>query len=237
MEVTKREIITSISIISIMLIIGVLISGKISDSIADNNSVYNKALKIEDKEIFEYGMKTNIGNAFVYGEMEAIDSVSFPEIEGEYLYIKKVKEEYTMHTRVVTRTNSKGQTYTTTETYWSWDRVGSEEKKSKNVKFLGVEFKFNQFKNPYESYISTIKESSSVRYKYYGVPKKIKGTIFTELKNGDIGKENVIYKNNIEETYEILTNDSTLIFFWIVWIILICASVYGFCYLENNWLE
>ena len=29
-------------------------------------------------------MKTNIGNAFVYGELKAIDTVSYDEIEGDF---------------------------------------------------------------------------------------------------------------------------------------------------------
>ena len=66
-EITKREILASISIVAIMLLIGVLIAGKISDYQLDKNEKYNKAVKIESQELFEYGMRTNIGNAFVYG--------------------------------------------------------------------------------------------------------------------------------------------------------------------------
>ena len=61
-------------------------------------------------------MRTDIGNAFVYGELKAVDTVSYDEIEGDFSYIKKVKEKYTKHTRIVTktRTNSKGETETYT---------------------------------------------------------------------------------------------------------------------------
>ena len=41
-QITKREIIASISIIAIMLLIGFLISGKISDYQMDKNEIYNK---------------------------------------------------------------------------------------------------------------------------------------------------------------------------------------------------
>ena len=63
--ITKREVLASISIIAILLLIGVLISGKISEYQMDANEKYNKAVKIEDSEMFEYGMRTNVGNAFV----------------------------------------------------------------------------------------------------------------------------------------------------------------------------
>ena len=82
--ITVREIIASISIIAVMILIGVLISEKISEQQIDKNEIYNKAVKIDSSELFQYGMDTNIGNAFVYGNLEAVDTVSFPEIEGEY---------------------------------------------------------------------------------------------------------------------------------------------------------
>ena len=37
MEITKREVLASVSIIAIMLLIGFLISGKISNSVMDDN--------------------------------------------------------------------------------------------------------------------------------------------------------------------------------------------------------
>lgn len=89
MEITKREIIASIVIFAIMLMIGFAISGKIADSQNDKNAEYQKAIQITDKDMFEYGMQTSVGNAFVYGDLEAVDSVTFDEIGGEYLYIKK----------------------------------------------------------------------------------------------------------------------------------------------------
>ena len=46
-EITKREILVSVSIVAIMLLIGVLNAGKISDYQLDKNEKYNKAIKIE----------------------------------------------------------------------------------------------------------------------------------------------------------------------------------------------
>ena len=40
MEITKREVILSISIIAIGLILGIIISGKLSDRAKDKNSIY-----------------------------------------------------------------------------------------------------------------------------------------------------------------------------------------------------
>ncbi len=240
-EITKREIIASISIIAIMLLIGVVIADKISDWQMDKNEKYNKAVKIETLELFEYGMRTNVGNAFVYGELEAVDTVTYPEIGGEYMYIEKIKERYTMHTRQVTHTrtvNGKTSTYYTTETYWTWDRVGSEDKMCKEISFLGHIFPSNKIDMPSSDYIETVKESSHIRYKYYGTATKYKGTIFTELKDETISKSSPFYENmSIEETVEHLESGFGLWIFWIAWIILIGACVYGFYYLDNEWLE
>ena len=182
-EITKREIIASISIIAVMILIGVLISEKISEHQMDKNEVYNKAVKIESTDLFQYSMDTNVGNAFVYGDLKAVDTVTYPEIGGEYMYVEKVKEKYTIHTRQVAHTrtvNGKSQTYYTTETYWTWDRVSSEDKKCKEISFCGITFKSNKFDIPGTDYIDTIKESSHIRYKYYGTGTKFTGTIFTE---------------------------------------------------------
>ena len=234
MEITKREIVASISIIALMLIFGVIISGNISEKIMDSNEKYNKAIKIEDSELFKYGMSTSIGSAFVYGELEIIDPVTYPELGGEYSYVKKVKERYTMHTKRV----KSGKRYVT-KTYWTWDRVGSESIKSQKATFLGVEFNYSKFENLNDAYITTIKESSHIRYKYYGSPIKATGTIFTSLQDNDIGSNIKLYENkNIDETYDYLQEGFGLIFlFWAIWLLFTSTCVYGFYYLDNNWLN
>ena len=240
--ITVREILASSSIIAVMLLIGVLISEKISEYQMDKNEVYNKATKIENNtELFQYGMNTNIGNAFVYGDLEAVDTVTYPEIGGEYMYVEKVKERYTQHTRQVAHTrtvNGKTQTYYTTETYWEWDRVGTESITCKGIKFCGVYFNSSKITFPGANYITTIKESSHVRYKYYGTDIKFTGTIFTDLRNQTIPDHTNFYNDmSIDETLESLQSSGAEIIFWVFWIILICVCTFGFYYLDNKWLE
>ena len=220
-----------------MLLIGVLISSKISDWQINQNDKYNKAAKIQSADLFQYGMETNVGNAFVYGELKAVDTVTYPEIGGKYIYVKKVKEKYTRHTRRVAHKSGK-RTYYTTETYWTWDYVGKESKKAKKINFCGIDFKSNKIVLPDDEYIDTVKESSRIRYKYYGVGTEYKGTIFTLLKDKTISDKSVFYNNrNINETVEHLESDMPLILFIIGWILLTGLVVFGFYYLDNNWLE
>ena len=240
-EITKREILASISIIAVMTLIGVLISSKISEAQMDRNEIYNKAVKIESTDLFQYGMDTNVGNAFVYGDLKAVDTVTYPEIDGEYMYVEKVKEKYTKHTRTVTKTrtvNGKSQTYTTTETYWTWDRVSSEDKKCNEVTFCGITFNVSKFNIPSSNHIDTIKESSHIRYKYYGVGTEFTGTIFTDLRDKTITDNTNFYNGmNIEETVERLEAGGGEIIFWIFWILLTGGCVFGFFYIDNKWLE
>lgn len=241
-KITKREMVVSIFIISIMLIIGTFISSKISEHGMDKNEEYNKAIKInDDKNLFQYGMDTNIGNAFVYGKLEAVDTVTYPEIGDAYMSIKKIKERYTQHTRLVTKTrdmpNGKSETYTEEEVYWTWDEISRWTQNCNKVTFLDVEFNFGDIYTPDERYLTTIVETGDTRYIYYGSATNYIGTLFTELNNSTIN--GAIFYNNktIDETLQKLESNMVLVWFWIIWITILVYFVYGFYYLDNNWLE
>lgn len=239
-EITKKEILASISIVAIMMIIGLVISNKISEWQMDKNEIYNKAVKIESSELFQYGMKTNVGNAFVYGELKAVDTVTYPEIGGSYMYVEKVKEKYTRHTRTKTYTDSNGKTHTKTEVYYSWDYAGSEELTCNEISFCDIVFSSNKICFPDTSHIDTIKESSNIRYQYYGVGTLYKGTVFTDLRDNTISNRSPFYVGmDITTTMEYITTSAmiALIIFWIMWIILIVIAVYLFYRAENKWLE
>ena len=236
-EITYREILASISIVAVMLLIGFVISGKISQIQDDKNAKYNKAVKIESADLFRYGMDTNVGNAFVYGELKAVDTVTYPEIGGEYMYVEKIEEHYNRHTRTYTTTDGKGHTRIHTEVYWSWDYAGSEDMQCKEVSFCGIVFDSNKIKLPSADYIDTIKESSHVRYKYYGTKTKYTGTIFTKLKDKTISDSTHFYEMSIKETKDKLERNIGVVIFWIIWIIVMVLAVFGFYYIDNEWLE
>lgn len=239
MEITKREIIASFSLLAILMIIGFIISDEIREYDLEQNKQYLQALKIRDKDIFEYAMQTNTGNAFVEGEMRALEPVTYDDLDKDYILVKKITEEYTMHTRLVTYTDSKGKSRTRTETYWTWDEIHRETKISKRVAFLDVEFKYAQFDFPSSEFIKTVKVHSDLRYKYYGIPKTFKATIYSRLSNGNINSENVpVYVNtSIEDVLEELTSNANQILFWCIWITLSLGMIYAFVVAENDWLN
>lgn len=241
--VSKREVLFSVVIICIMLMFGVLIGGSISDAVADQNEIYNKALKVESPDMFEYGMRTNIGNAFVYGDLIAVDTVSYPAVDGEYMYIRKVTEKYTKHYRTVTktRTNSDGETetYTEIEEYWTWDEIDRESQVCSEVTFLNVTFPSNKIDMPGAHGIDIIyKGFNDIRYIYSGVDPSHTGTIFTVLSDGTISDNSQFFKDaDISEAIERIRAVDRTIVFWVIWIFLTGVATVMFWRIENDWLE
>ena len=58
------------------------------------------------------------------------------------------------------------------------------------------------------------------------------------MRDKTISDNTNFYNNmNIEETVERLEYGGGEIIFWVFWIILIIACVFGFYFLDNKWLE
>lgn len=237
--ITKREILVSISIIAVLLIIGMWISGIITDARLDAEAIYNKAVKIDSVDMFEYGMRTNVGNAFVYGDLKTVDTVTFPEIGGEYMRVIKITERYTKHTRTVNVYDDDGEVIgTREEEYWTWDEIDRESRECNKISFLGIVFDREKIDIPGSRYIDTIKESSRIRYKYYGTETEHIGTIFTDLRDNTIRDGSNFHKDHtIDETIDLLKSMNWTVVFWIVWIVVIAGCIYGFYYIDNRWLE
>ena len=75
-EITYRELIVSVGIVFIMLILGSVIAGNITRDSFEQKKEYNTAIPIDSENMFDYGMRTNVGNAFCQGTLEAVDTVS-----------------------------------------------------------------------------------------------------------------------------------------------------------------
>ena len=64
------------------------------------------------------------------------------------------------------------------------------------------------------------------------------GTIFTDLRDKNIGKNIAVHEDmTIEKAYDYLTmGEWNLWLFWFLWVAATGGVVYGFYYLENKWL-
>ena len=241
MEIKKREVIASVVIISFMLILGFTINEKIQLNLLESYQIYDTAAQIDSKELFEYGMKTNVGYAFVFRELKTLDPVSYSEVSGEYSYIEKEEQEYREHSRTVTKTytDSEGRTQTKVEIeyYWTWDTMRTESKSATKISFLDVEFAYEKIPFPSSHQIEIIDTGYHKRNVYYATDTSFQGTLFTSLKENTINDTKFYQNRTIVETIEHLETGSEIVAFWILWIFLTIGLVIGFYYLENRWLD
>lgn len=259
-ELTLRELVVSLAIIFLMVAFGLFIHSNIHNSILEKNEQYAKAPVTNSLELYNYIKKTGVGNTFTIFELRAKEPQSIPELNGEYLYIEKIKEEYTAHTRTVSSTDAKGRVSTRVETYYTWDYSGSTKTKSDDVLFNGDIYPFDKFDN-YDITFANLSdvgseyldkeyrrisgqyayENSEVRYYFKVIPVEMSGSTFVNLKDNEIQNKTVNLYSNIspEELKEKLIKNSSvsLFLFWFFWIILTGGLVVSFYVIDNRWLE
>ncbi len=239
-KITPREILFSTIIISLMIGLGVWLSNPILENATQNAMKITSSVKVKDAEKFGYIRRTNVGDFIAEGTLIAKDSVSIPDIKGHYLFIKKVKERYTMHTRVYTTSDGKGHVRTHTQIYWSWDVVHTDRYESKFVTFLGQNFVLKSIShNIHDGYKETQKDGFNIRYRYYVIPTKVKGIMLGVCDNKTYSKlefrEKQTIKKIVEDAEDSINNSPTI--FWVLWLIFVVFIVAVFYILENNWLE
>lgn len=250
MEIKKREVLFGVIIVLVMLMLGLLIGGKISEGAIQEAERYATATVIEDERQFRYGMDTNFGNALVYGDLMTNTPVTYDEIGNGYIYIEKVKEHYTRHTRTVTTTDSNGKTHTKTEVYYTWDRVWSDRLRTDSITFCGYDFASDIFSLPVhrlnlseagvKNRMNYIYHGSDDRYYYNVTYNNISGTVLANLKDGTMVCESGLYED--EKPAKVIESKQgqevpMLIIFWVFWILLTGGCVVGFVYLDNRWLD
>lgn len=257
MEITLREILVSIAIFFVLSGIGYLIYEYIDDK--SEIKKYETAQIIEDnKEKLDYLVNTKFGNVLISSTFKTgdKDAVKFDEINGEYAFIKRVKERYTMHTRTVCSGSGKNMVCRP-EMYWTWDCVDSDKKYAKNINFIGYSFDgkklLNQVPNKnlklskkiynqkYEK-IETkyVYETSDVRYYYEYIPLNFKATVFMNTRDKELFKDyTLFYKKTPEQVVENIKSSTKTnkLSFIIVWLLMTAGVIYWYISLDNNYLE
>lgn len=246
MEIKPREVLFSGIIALVMLAIGFALHNKIQEGVTQTAEIYATVTVIQDPEQFRYGMETDFGNALLYGAVTSDESVTFDEIGGGFIYVRKVKEKYTKHTR--TWKDSDGKKHK--ETYWTWDYVSSQSKNVNRVIFLECDFPYGLFDMPhYRLDLSEVGVSNrgnyiyaglDTRYYYQVTPNGITGTLLANLRGGTMISQSALYCYQTPQ--EVIAEKQgagtwVSVVFWVLWSALIGAAVYGFCYLENRWLD
>ncbi len=238
--ITKREILFSTIIICVMIGLGVWVSNPILQKTTEKSLKIVSSVTVSDLERFDYIRRTNAGDFLAEGSLVAINPVTLPEIDGEYLKVVKVKEKYTMHTQTYTTSDGKGHTQTHTRTYWSWDVVSREAFCVDSVLFLGQRFKLEDINySAGTDYKETQSGGHHIRYKYYTHPSLINGVMIGNCDNKKYEELKFMDGSTIEkmiETAEKSINNSPIIF-WCFWSFLTIILVLLFFKFENNWLE
>lgn len=247
MTVTKREILFSIIILSAMMSIGVLISTPIISSLSRKALMISSSVQAKDSLKFGYIGRTEAGNFLAEGDLISINPIIY-DIPGKYMEVKKVKERYTKHVQVHTRSDGKGHTSTYTTTSYSWDIKDKDVKVVDSILFLGQRFKLKEVNFKYNSKRdTTIYEKNrifgahegDIRYVYYTYPESTFGLLQGKATEKTYIDLKFLEGKTIEKTILEASKDiqSIPIIFWVLWIILTSGIIFGFVYLENDWLE
>lgn len=242
-EITPREAIFSVTIASVLFLIGFLVATRIEHGVNQRNLQYRQAAKISEPDEFSTAMQTDVGNAFVEGQFSAVDTVTHGKLGGEWLFIEAVYRKYTRHTRVVhyTTTDGKGHTrhHTRTEVYWTWDRYDSETLHSKKVNYIGTEFAYGKFSYSGVSRVyREVPNGFHRRIDFEMIRPRFRAAAYTKLERDTLSDKTVLYdRETIESLYGDFTHSIAVAVFWWVWAIFSALVIYAFVALENWWLE
>ena len=241
--VTLREAIFSVTIASVLLFAGFMISARIEHGVNQRNLRYRQAARVSTPEGFSLAMRTDVGDAFVEGDFMALDTVSHEKLGGEWLWLMADYQRYTRHTRTVTYpvTDSKGHvhTRTRTEVYWTWDTYKVEKRHSKRVSYIGEEFPYEKFDYSWVGRkFKTVDNGFRLRIEFTCLPTRFRASAFTSLSKGTVTNGTGLRQGmSIDKLYEACTKSYAVGLFWTFWIMLIAGAVVGFVVLDNRWIE
>lgn len=225
----KKKKIYSIVIAAIIIIIGIVVFCYMYAGYKNNVEVYDTAEQITSSEKFNYALKNNISNAFIYGELRASDPVTYPQVTGQYAYIKRVTEQKTRHQRVVHINKT-----TSVRTYYTWDEINVEDQHCSSISFLEQDFAYGTIPFPQTRHIDTVYLTENTRYVFYGNSVVYTGTVFASLEHNTLLNAAFYENKTIDETIEHLESPAFLVLFWIFWVLLLASVVYIFYNRSNT---
>lgn len=110
-----------------------------------NARMFNTAIQASEQDRFNYAIDSHQGKLLGSGHFTPTQLVKFPEMNKQYAWVEKTKEEYTRHEREVCEDtydaegNVSGETCHT-EVYYSWDYAGSDQLQTPAYKLHGREY-------------------------------------------------------------------------------------------------
>lgn len=206
-NVTRGEIIITCIAFVIWTTICIFINMSITNATTKSNEIYYKAIQINnDQKLFEYAMKTNAGNALVYGEVNPVDSVSGEILKQNYLAIKVHIDKYVEKVRYEDITDEDGNVIGQRAVHYEeWERYKTIENHANEINFLGKNFPYSKLDlsnyTKLELNTDTVKDGlegntrwnyfypsgrlfariGDYRYEYYVIPLKQNITVLANL--------------------------------------------------------
>lgn len=192
----KRILIVFLALV--LIVLGVLgIKGLAEDAGYKTQVRYTTAIKAEDAVRFNYAVDSQQGNLLVHGEFKTKNEnlVKFEEMKQGFTYVERIKQHYTQHTETYSCGTSKAPR-TCTRTYYSWDRVASDEKFAPEIQLYNRTYNANQFN------YNDFKEE--IDCKDFTEPNEAKGW-FSSKRGCDNGK---YYLDNNDRYYYVIAPQS-----------------------------
>ena len=194
---------------------------------------YNTAVRVEDNDKFNYAVDSKQGRIISSGEFKTKDSVKFENFDGEYMKIIRILEEYRPHT--YTTCDSKGKCRT--HTYYSWDEVSRETKKSNAVifrdrKYSSSKFNFSSFEHEAEKKeIPTKFLERKKRYVFRVIDKELSGSFYAETNENGLNDNILVHNKSLDELLESIRQGTLTaeIISWLVFLAVV-TSISGVCY-------
>jgi len=148
---------------------------------------YNIAIPAEKQDEFNYDVDSKQGLVLSRGEFETKNGAKFDDQKESFTYVEEVHERYTRHTQTYSCGSSK-HPRTCTRVYYSWDRVGSEEKYADKTTYFGREYPTSNFN--LSNFVTRVdgyhRKDFSDRYYYNVVPLKFTASFLTNTSEGRI---------------------------------------------------
>ena len=194
---------------------------------------YNTAVRVEDNDKFNYAVDSKQGRIVSSGIFKAKDSVKIENFDGEYTKIIRILEEYRPHT--YTTCDSKGKCRT--HTYYSWDEVSRETKKSNAVifrdrKYSSSKFNFSSFEHEAEKKeIPVGFWERKKRYVFRVIDKELSGSFYAETNENGLNDNILVHNKSLDELLESI-RQGTLTAEIISWsiLLLVSAAIVYVCY-------
>lgn len=194
---------------------------------------YNTAVRVEDNNKFNYAVDSKQGRIISSGEFKTKDPVKFENFDGEYMKIIRILEEYRPHTYTTCSSKGKCQTHT----YYSWDEMSRETKKSNAVifrdrKYSSSKFNFSSFEHEAEKKeIPVGFWERKKRYVFRVIDKELSGSFYAETNENGLNDNILVHNKSLDELLESI-RQGTLTAEIISWsiLLLVSAAIVYVCY-------